>query len=456
MYHENRAQMPVLSKINIYAEQFVQYSSTNGRIVAVMFRLRNKNKRNTAWIMAYQGTAYSGWSERMGIALNGVSISSSATSQRATSSLSLKPGMNTVIVTVSSSLFKTFGPNGLGVRSVNLGFENMNLPSGVEYEDDLYQGNYDSSFISSSFERPALGEKRIPLFRWQVWDTYDNSGGWLMKNDAQFYGGVSPSVWTDGSGKASSMSQNFDVLRTFYTRTGPIVDAEANNFKGMLVTNEVSHMYSSTNGKMASALFRVRNSNKASTVWAFSYMATSYGGWGEWASVALNGENAHSAGANDGAAHSYSVNLSLRPGMNTVIVVAASGKPSAVSSNQIRTCSLAITGNTLTLPAGLAFVDDLFEGGWVSGWAIKLLVRHPIQLSLTSVLSAFLQGAGGSVTEATPRASKQIDKGPMYRWASFQTYANNLGSWFYGNGKPVARTARKRGIITALIGLTAP
>ena len=134
----------------------------------------------------------------------------------------------------------------------------------------------------------------------------------MNSNSATWTGGVAPSTWTDGNGVASQMSSDFDVLRTLFTKTGPIIDAQANTFTNMLVFANVEHAHSSTNGRVVSCIFRVRNSNAGSTSWTFSYTATSYGGWSESTSVSLNQANQYSSTANGFASHS--VTMSLRSG----------------------------------------------------------------------------------------------------------------------------------------------
>jgi hypothetical protein len=189
-------------------------------VAAVLFRLRNSNSYTTSWSFTYHATAYYGWSEAASVAVNGVAVhhhgEPSGTAQSI--SVNLVAGMNTVIVVATSSADGGIGSS-KHQRMCNLGFTSWTLPSGVQFEDDLFNGASASNFASSNTERPASGTYRIPIYRWNVFNTYTQSN-WVFNNDASLFGGVAPSTWTDGGGMAYQMSTDLDNLRTFYTRTG--------------------------------------------------------------------------------------------------------------------------------------------------------------------------------------------------------------------------------------------
>ncbi|MGK0154897.1 MAG: hypothetical protein ACI9SE_001852, partial [Neolewinella sp.] len=189
-------------------------------------------------------------------------------------------------------------------------------------------------------------------YRWATFSTYDQSGGWAFGNNASLFGGVAPSVWTDGNGLAAAMSADKEVLRTLFTRRGR---AASNS----MIFNDDWMSYSSTNGKVVTALFRVTNTTGSDITWSSSFYYSAYAAWGERASVALNGVNQMSAGA------SGSTTLPLLIPANrtsTVIFVSTSSTP----GSNMRNCRLAFFGNSLALPAGLQFIDDLdtATGGW--------------------------------------------------------------------------------------------
>lgn len=193
-------------------------------------------------------------------------------------------------------------------------------------------------------------------YRWAVFSTYGQFSGWYAGNSAAMYGGVAPSMWSDGSARAYMMSSDKEVLRTLFSRKGY-------GGKNALVAADEWYSYSSTNSKHAAALFRIRNTTENTISWRPSVYMTCYGGWGEWASIALNGANVYEDGSNRTAmTPPTNVSLPIPPNRtSTAIFVAGSGPP-----QYTRSLLLAFTNNCLELPAGLEFVDDLdtATGGW--------------------------------------------------------------------------------------------
>jgi hypothetical protein len=194
-------------------------------------------------------------------------------------------------------------------------------------------------------------------YRYAVFDTYDQAFGWMANNDPSLFGGVTPSAWTDGNALASQLSPDKEVLRALFTRKG---FARAN----ALVHSETYSYASSTNGKVVAALFRIRNTTPNTINWNASVRLTAFGPWGEWASVALNGVNVWNSGGGTLPATGgpYAIGLAV-PGnrTSTAVFVSTSTQPSGT-----RSVLLAFQNNSLALPAGLEFVDDLdtATGGW--------------------------------------------------------------------------------------------
>lgn len=189
-------------------------------------------------------------------------------------------------------------------------------------------------------------------YRYVVFHTYEQAVGWMGGNDASFFGGVLPSNWSDGNALASSISADKEVQRTFFTRKGY---AKAN----ALVHAETYYYYSSTDAKMVAALFRVRNTTGAAIAWTPYMKVTAYGSWGEVASVALNGVNVWNSGAATITTSTGWIIPTLAIPANrtsTVIVVAGSSVGNAAPTRSIL---MAFGNNSLALPAGLEFVDDL-------------------------------------------------------------------------------------------------
>ncbi len=115
------------------------------------------------------------------------------------------------------------------------------------------------------------------------------------------------------------------------------------------------------------ALFRVHNNTAKAITWKATWRYTAYTGWAEKASVALNGSNQWTGNCG-GSSCGRTTNLSIPANRtSTVIFVATSSQNYSYGySIQIRKCLLGFYNNSLKLPAGLTFVDDLDTApdGW--------------------------------------------------------------------------------------------
>jgi len=208
-----------------------------------------------------------------------------------------------------------------------LGFFNnsLALPSGLSFVDNL-----DSVAT-------------VP-YRWAVFDTYDQSRGWMMGNDANMYGGVRPSSWTDASATPGQMSTDPAVLGTLFTHRG----YAANN--GMILS-DVDRTYSSTNGKILVVLFEIENTTDSPIVWSPHWYYSSYPGWGEVAGVAVNGVDVLTLTGYYGSA---TADLTIPAnGISQVIFTSATCPPSL----DVRTNQFGFFNDSLALPDGLRFVD---------------------------------------------------------------------------------------------------
>ena len=123
-------------------------------------------------------------------------------------------------------------------------------------------------------------------------------------------------------------------------------------------------MHSSTNGLVCTALFRVKNSTGSDITWTPHWYYTAYSGWSEQASVALNGSNLW----NTGGVGKTNLNIVIpKNRVSTVIFVSTSTNPYTYLSNEHeRATILGFYNNSLALPNGLEFIDDLETavGGW--------------------------------------------------------------------------------------------
>jgi hypothetical protein len=227
------------------------------------------------------------------------------------------------------------------------GLENANITAG---QGITVSGTYPNITVATSAKPAAI--------RWNVFDTYDNGVTWAMGNDPNMFGGVAPSSWTDGGYRAVHMSSDKEVLRTIFNR-------KCYPGKNALILNEQYYQYSSTTGKVAVALMRIKNNTSMNITWTIYFHYSSYGAWGEYAGVALNGTEVWNNSGN--GLSSASINVTIPSNRtSTIIITSPSGPAYAVGSLHLRTCRLAFYNNCLQLPVGLEFVDDLdyATGGW--------------------------------------------------------------------------------------------
>ncbi|MBL0277101.1 MAG: hypothetical protein IPQ24_13595 [Anaeromyxobacter sp.] len=199
-------------------------------------------------------------------------------------------------------------------------------------------------------------------FRYAVFDTFDVTANAPMSgDDASQFGGIPPSSW-GGTGQPYLMSSDKEVLRTLFNKKGW---ARSN---AMIVSEQCSSP-SGSNRRVALVLFRIRNTTGAPITWIPNFRVTAYGGWGDWVGMAMNGVEVWN---NQGQtilpnAPSNGATLSVPAGrVSTVILNSVTSSPTQVGGIYYRGLVLAFTGQTLNLPAGLEYVDDLdtATGGW--------------------------------------------------------------------------------------------
>jgi len=199
------------------------------------------------------------------------------------------------------------------------------------------------------------------IFRWNVFDTYDNAWvQWLFNDESWPYGGVRPQQWTDAGATAGMISADKETQRTLFTRKG---------YGGVNATvySEVFLQYSSTTGRVVVAFFRIKNTMDITIEWRPYFKYTADSTWGEKASLALNGVDMWTGNGGLGT-QSGNVSLPIPPNRtSTVIFVSTSSQASIpISFICIREVVLAFCNNSLALPTGLKYVDDLdtATGGW--------------------------------------------------------------------------------------------
>lgn len=203
---------------------------------------------------------------------------------------------------------------------------------------------------NGSWQAPQSGGSSNPrVYYYATFDTYDQ-GSWSHDNDANMFGGVWPSQWTDGNGTADQMSDSGEVLRTLLNRKGIL----ANN---AMLCSDVIINNSSTNGRVFVCLMRIKNSTADAIDWTPQIRYSAYEAWSEKASCALNGNSVWNSGTGNSGNTSFPI--SIPPlATSTVIFAVPSGVAYWTGSSYARRTQLGFYNDSLVLPAGLEFVDD--------------------------------------------------------------------------------------------------
>jgi hypothetical protein len=199
-------------------------------------------------------------------------------------------------------------------------------------------------------------QARAP-FRWvnfrthPAYDTSNSNGGWVMANNSSMFGGVALSNWSDSNFRATHMAWNdAEKMRTIFTRKG-------HAHENAMIFSEVWNYYSgSTDGMVGLAFFRVKNLTYADITWTPSFYYTCYNSHGERAGIAINGTELWSASSDVSGSATASPGLTIPADItSTVIFSVTSNAP----SSEMRGLQLGFYGDSLILPEGLEFVDDL-------------------------------------------------------------------------------------------------
>ena len=202
-------------------------------------------------------------------------------------------------------------------------------------------------------------------YRWAVWTPHSAAHSWFGSNKTDFFGGVAPSNWTSNY-VATHISDKADLLRALYVRRGPRIGLLSN---ATVYADEWRHYNSSSGSKFVSALFRVRNTTKGEITWNVTWYRTAYGGWGDRASIAINGGNVWDSGGSNYSPSTSSNHAIKVPASRTstvIFIAAATSENTSSYGGGTRSLFMAFTGGTLKLPNGLEYVDDLHTkaDGW--------------------------------------------------------------------------------------------
>lgn len=213
--------------------------------------------------------------------------------------------------------------------------------------------------VSGTYPNFTVAKKEYvgAMYRWAVFSSYNQDQGWFGQNNTQLFAGVTALNWGNNSAVAADMSSDKDLLLTLFSKKGY-------SGKNATVWAEEWKSYGSTNSKHAAALFRIENTTSSPIIWVAKNYLTSAGSWGERASIALNGVDVWNSGTSNYHTNILHYTILTIPAnrVSTVIFVAGS----TLAENDSRGLLLAFVNNSLSLPAGLRYVDDLntAPNGW--------------------------------------------------------------------------------------------
>jgi len=221
--------------------------------------------------------------------------------------------------------------------------------------------------IISRIETTYLANPKVPVFRWNWWHTHQHSAtSWFDGNNGRGYGGVKPGDWTDGNKRAWDMQTDIKYIARLFIQKG-----NAGEYGGS-VCQDVYIMHSSTTARMCGVVFRIVNTKKNQNIgWNPEWMYSSFSGWSEDASVSLNGASTWRNHCDYSWCRSQ-INMNLKSNgqgtkINTIIFIAGSSGPHHMGhSNHERANIVQFNDNSLKLPDGLEYLDDLdtATGNW--------------------------------------------------------------------------------------------
>jgi subtilisin-like proprotein convertase family protein len=214
----------------------------------------------------------------------------------------------------------------------------------------------DGNIISPALDAKLAASKTWPTLRWGRFATHDYNWNWFYGNTSTWTLGVAPSTWTDGNGKIWSISTDKNLWRT-------VLANKMNIYPTLCVLSDLWYDGSSTNGKVLVVLFRVKNTTGSAVNWAPAFYHTNYGGWSECSSATING-----ASTWENCGTCYAGNCQSQPTFSvpanrtSSIMFAIMSTPNSSQRAQL----LTFYGDTLKLPVGLEYVDDLdtAAGDW--------------------------------------------------------------------------------------------
>jgi hypothetical protein len=198
------------------------------------------------------------------------------------------------------------------------------------------------------------------MYRWGPWSCYTEWYGWFHGNGStELSGGIAPSNWSDNGYRAYQMSASKDVLCALFNQKGYC----KNN---SLIYARHYRSYSSTDARFVGACFRIKNNNTSASSWTMYWYFSCYGSWTNYASVALNGSELYVNTSNCNTSSSASFTVSIPANRTSTLILVSSGCYMCGCCQYPWGIVLAVYNNSLQLPSGCEYVDDLdvASDGW--------------------------------------------------------------------------------------------
>jgi hypothetical protein len=117
---------------------------------------------------------------------------------------------------------------------------------------------------------------------------------------------------------------------------------------------------------MVFVVMRIRNTTPSGINWTPFWYWSAYGGWNEYASFTINGAGTWNSACNCYPNNGVSVTVTLPANRVSTLMWVTGSSPAPVGN--VRGVTLTFYSDSLVLPAGLQYVDDLgvTSGGWES------------------------------------------------------------------------------------------
>lgn len=231
--------------------------------------------------------------------------------------------------------------------------------------DSLSSVNGGTAGVLRRLSQSYWSDSSIPVFRWKKWNTYANANiGWFDENQPNGFGGINPQVWSDNNGRVWDMADSLETLTRLFNEK-----QVAPKF-GATVCASVDVHYSSTDGTLCGAMFRIKNNSTQAVVWSPDVTMSSWHDWSETASISVNGQTTWSRDCRNECRERISITIpanSQRNRISTVLFASSAGVNAGGGGNfHQRGTILMFRDNALRLPTGLEYVDDfdVASGRW--------------------------------------------------------------------------------------------